>query len=134
MFFITTRHDAEKYTEVYHRSILVRTEEEAVFIAGDALLQAEDIERIKETICKTIHTVILNPYQAVSPEGKQMIREMNSRKFLIYHIPEKKIDGNHCTDHNAFRMAAKSVCRSWPSALPQPVLLMQMTYADAVNA
>ena len=134
VYFLTTKHDAEKFRDVYHRAVLVQTEEENVFIAGDTLLQNADLVRIQENICTRLDTVILNPYQAIAPEGKKLLKEMDTRKILLYHIPEKRIDGKACTDHNAFRIAAKSVRRSWPDVLPQPLLLPQMTYADAVNA
>lgn len=123
IFFITTVHDADIYKNKYHRSIIVRTEDETILIAGDAKLEAADITEIKQHICDHIDTAIINPFQAVQSDGRTFLKEFSADNILIYHIPDKEID------KNSYGYIAKTAKKTWPAGLPNPSVFPKFSFA-----
>jgi L-ascorbate metabolism protein UlaG (beta-lactamase superfamily) len=124
VYFITTLHEAEKYKDTYHRAILIKTDEETIFVAGDTVFRDQDTKEIKKYICDTIDIAILNPFQAVEASGKKFISDMDAKKILIYHIPEKKVD------KNSYGFIAKTAKKQWPDTLPFPIVIPLMSLVN----
>ncbi len=126
IYFVTNVHDADAYKDMYHRSIIIKTEDETILVAGDAKLDATDITEIKQHVCDHIDTAIINPFQAVQNDGRVFLKEFSANKILIYHIPDKKID------KNSYGFIAKTAKKTWPAELPIPFVFPQFSFAGQI--
>lgn len=85
---IPTVHEGAPFAEEPHNSLLVRTPDAALFIAGDAVLDGALGERLLAgNGKKPFQALFINPMQLLSAGGKDFLAALPAEKVFVYHLP-----------------------------------------------
>ena len=84
---VETAHDGAIFRDMPHMSYLIRMDGESLFIAGDAALEPEAGDLVRELYDTPVEGAFLNLYQIVSPKGQEFLRRLAPRRLFLYHLP-----------------------------------------------
>lgn len=92
-----TRHDGEAYAGVPHRSFLIQSGKQRIWISGDALLEPELAEPVNRIVGKEkIDAAFVMMYQIGNRQGKEFLRKLAPEQRFLYHLPYREDDRFHC--------------------------------------
>lgn len=107
-----------------HQSYLLETEEETVFIAGDAFLSPEDADAFLSCGTRGIDAAFFNPYQLNPRFGAAHIRRLRPRRVFVIHLPLPQDDIYY------HHLLAAQFLKRYPTDLPSPEILPHMAWLD----
>lgn len=119
-----TVHDGPRFRHCPHRAYLIHAEGESIFVAGDTLFSGEDILRGIEGFFHGLSAAFLNPYQLLSPGGREFLFAATPSRIFLYHLPFAEDDVTFC------RSLARQALRQLPAGLPAVEVLPPMSWLD----
>lgn len=119
-----TVHEGEKFRQDRHQSYLIRMGGETFFIAGDAVLTAEDALAFDGFYGKEVEAGFFNLYQLAAPQGQEFLRILQPKRVFLIHLPFREDDRFH------YRSLAWQVVRQLPQDLPPVEILPHMAWID----
>lgn len=123
---INTEHDGASYLKSPHKSYLIRTGDETIFVAGDAIILPELSEQIKTVMPAVAYldAVFFNIYQVQSKKSLEFLRRMNVKRIFLYHLPLPEHD-----IANYYKLCSYSKKR-FPNDLPMFEIPEHMAWID----
>ena len=121
---IPNTHDGEIYRDEPHRSLCLSSGKESFFVAGDAILNPEELSVFQNDLPSSVTAAFVNMFQASSQEGREYLRRLKPERVFLYHLPFREDD-----EANYWRWA-KQLVRKWPSDLPELEIPEQMNWIE----
>ena len=85
---LPTRHDGEMFAYLPHNSVLLKTPDASLFLAGDAFLDTALAQRVAALWGPSpLQALFINPIQLLSQGGKDFLRALPAKKIFVCHIP-----------------------------------------------
>lgn len=119
-----TIHDCDQFASIPHRSYLIQSGPETIFIAGDAAFQEADAIPLHPLISDGISAAFVNLYQIAHRGSQDFLRKLNPKRIFLYHLPFPEDDIFHI--HTSMHSALKK----YPPDLPVPEILSHMSWID----
>lgn len=119
-----TRHDGMAFAATPHQSFLLTLSNEHFFVAGDAILSANDAARVLESHCGTVEAAFCNLYQLASLDGQEFLRILSPKQVFLYHLPF--FEDDTCGYHRL----ARQVLKKYSKNLPPVTQLKHMAWLD----
>ena len=90
VLYTETPHMPHTFTQVRHFTLLVQVEDESMYVAADAVLDAELHRALLQYVRPTY--IAVNPVYLTMASTISWLADMNSRAILVYHVPTEAGD------------------------------------------
>lgn len=95
LYYFATKHDGKSYADIVNMCYLLNIGEKNIWITGDTDYIGEDFNQV---IDKKIDLCIVNPLFFNFPRGRRILRELQIKNVIVYHIPLKEYDNYSIRD------------------------------------
>lgn len=95
LYYFATKHDGGRYADIVNMCYLLNIEGKNIWITGDTDYIVEDFNQI---INKKIDLCFINPLFFNFPRGRRILRELQIKNVIVYHIPLKEYDNYSIRD------------------------------------